>query len=1060
MKTHHLSRIAGALILALGLSTSAMANDTTSGIRGKIVGPKGNVAANTKITITYQPTGSTREVVTNNAGVFAIKGLRVGGPYTIVIDSDKFQDTTENNISLNIGETYRLNVQLEPKQQVETITVTGNYSGFDRTGSNSSYGTEEIANAPSFNRDLKDIVRNNPLAVVGPGGTLSIGGMNPRYNSITVDGIGQNDDFGLNGSGYVADRSPISIDAVEQVSISVAPFDAKLGGFSGGLVNAVTKSGTNEFHGTATYEFQNASMAGTPKQKDLPKVLAGDEQKPAGNFTMPKDRTAAFTLGGPLVKDELFFFTSYEDWKRTEAPNFNVAGHGANTSDVTQADVDSFINILDTRYGYKDKLIDNLNKDDKKFLLKLDWDINEDHRADFTYQYQDANSERGGSTDARTLKLDSSVYTIHTKNNNFAAHLFSDWSDDFSTAISTSYKNTQIDSLTRSDLGAVSVDRLTNSSKITAGTDVYRHANAASTKTFKLEFDGTYLYEDHEIEFGYHFQALNLYNLFGAKSKGDFTFRTLANFDAGKLRYFNYDNAFTNNVDDLAYNYKLQNHTFYIQDTLSLTDDLEVTAGVRYELTTSNDRPKFNEQFTAANGFTNQNNLDGTNIILPRLGFTYYLTEDTKIRGGIGRFSGGKPNVWLGNSFTNDGVTLVQLPYAGQNAVKDTVITDLTKVPEVAFGFMQAGNGNVNYIDPNYKFSSDWRYQLGLDTILDIPYAGEGFAWSIEVNYTKHKDANFWKDTSRVLSGKTDAPGGHGIYKSIYEGTKFAERTELYEIALTNIDNGGHTFNINTSLNKKWDNGINMSASYSYQDVNTANGGTSSRAVSNIRHNISMNMNEALIGPGPSEVEHRFVLNLGYKTEFFEGYATDFDIFFERRSGTPLSYTLGLYRDTDFGQPANDLSKLDGYLAYIPSGPDDPNMDWEGSRLTWDEASQIIDALGLGEYKGGYAPKGGSKTPWVTKMDLSISQELPGFYKDQKGLLFLTVDNFANLLNSNWGQVYTSYAQRSIFDLRGLDANGRYQLEKPYGAVHMDNWKDFRYKESTWRVKVGVKYSF
>jgi hypothetical protein len=221
-----------------------------------------------------------------------------------------------------------------------------------------------------------------------------------------------------------------------------------------------------------------------------------------------------------------------------------------------------------------------------------------------------------------------------------------------------------------------------------------------------------------------------------------------------------------------------------------------------------------------------------------------------------------------------------------------------------------------------------------------------------------------------------------------------------------------------------------------------------------------MNMNDPLIGPGPSEIKHRFVLNLGYKTEFIDGYATNFDLFFERHSGTPLSYTLGLYKDTDFGQPKNDLSKIDGYLAYIPSGPEDPNMDWEGSRITWDEASQIIDALGLGEYKGGYAPKGGSRTPWVTKMDLKISQELPGFYKDQKGLLYVTIDNLANLLNSDWGQVYTSYAQRSAFDLRGLDSEGRYQLEKPFGEVHMDNWSRYEFKESTWRVKVGVKYTF
>ena len=255
MKTHRLSQVAGALVIALGLSTSALAEDTSSGVRGVITTPQGQPAADTKVIITHLPSGTKKTVTTNSLGSFQAKGLRVGGPYKVTIDSEQFQDQEFNDIFLNLGEVERLNTQLQP-DQVETIVVTGRAIGYDATGSRSSFGLEDINRAPSFDRDLKDIVRNNPLAVLDADGNLSIGGQNTRFNSITVDGIGQNDDFGLNAGGYPTQRSPISLDAIAQVSIDNSPFSSRVGGFSGGLVNAVTKSGTNEFHGSVFYEFQ------------------------------------------------------------------------------------------------------------------------------------------------------------------------------------------------------------------------------------------------------------------------------------------------------------------------------------------------------------------------------------------------------------------------------------------------------------------------------------------------------------------------------------------------------------------------------------------------------------------------------------------------------------------------------------------------------------------------------------------------------------------------------------------------------------------------------------
>ncbi|MDG1752673.1 MAG: carboxypeptidase-like regulatory domain-containing protein, partial [Thalassotalea sp.] len=238
MKTQRLSLISGAVILALGLSTSVMADDTSSAIRGSISSPTGAVSADAKVEILHVPSGTKTFTTTNESGSFSSKGLRVGGPYTVKI-TGKNGISIHKDLYLSLGETFRLNSQLEPAQEIERISITGSRIISGNIGSNSYFGADDITNSPSFNRDIKDVVRNNPLAVLSSkDGELSVAGTNPRFNSISVDGIGQNDDFGLNANGYPTTRSPISLDALEQVTIDVTPFNAKDSGFQGAKINA------------------------------------------------------------------------------------------------------------------------------------------------------------------------------------------------------------------------------------------------------------------------------------------------------------------------------------------------------------------------------------------------------------------------------------------------------------------------------------------------------------------------------------------------------------------------------------------------------------------------------------------------------------------------------------------------------------------------------------------------------------------------------------------------------------------------------------------------------
>lgn len=1038
------------LAIALALSGQAMAQETTSAILGKVTAPDGSPAANTKIIIVHKPSGTSSEVRTNAEGTFSVKGLRVGGPYTVTIDSDTYRDAQMRNLYLQLGKTLRLDQQLQ-SEAMEEVVVLGTKTSSSTTGANSVFSAEDIKNAPAFNRDLKDIVRNNPMVVVDEDGNLSIGGANPRYNSITVDGMGQNDDFGLNYGGYPTQRPPISLDAVSQISVDSAPFTAKVGGFSGGLVNVVTKSGTNALQGSAFYETMNKSFAGKPKAAD------GSEGGDLG-----EDSSMGFSLGGPLVQDKAFYFVSYEKSASSQSQLYGVNGQGANASNIGSADYNRFLQILQDTYGTSDSQAGGLDENDEKILLKLDWNLSDSQRLDFSYQGQVNEDGRNSSDQDYQLRMASNAYTLKTTSDTFSTHLFSDWSDAFSTELGISYKDLNTRSLTHSNLGQVTVS--VGKDEIVFGSDRYRHANDADTKTFKFNLDADYLLGNQDIKFGYQGERLRLYNLFGDSTKGVWEFDSLDDFANKAPSYFAYKNAYTNKVADLAYAQVRFTHALYVEDTWAARPDLTLTFGLRYERLQSDDKPQENANFVATYGYTNTNNLDGLDILLPRFNLTWDITERSTLRAGLGRFSGGKPNVWIANSFTNDGMTLVSAPSSATNAARqDPANVDFSRIPDAVSASLKAGTGSVNYVDPNYKLESNWRFQLGWDQQLDIPYLGDDYQWSLEFNYVKDQDSSFWKDTSRVVAGTT-ADGGRNIYKSIYTGSL----ANNYDLMLTNAEKSGRSIIWTTNLRKDWDNGVHLNTAYTHQDITDVNPGTSSTASSNYQYNVAINRNDELLGTAYYQVKHRLVLNLGYTAQWFGDNDTKFNLYVERRSGRPFSWTMGAYNDNDLGDQ-RDFSNSDVYLPYIPTGADDANVDW--AKSDWPNATTaaekyaqmqaLINAAGLESYAGGYAPKYSAYQPWVTDMDLSIQQELPGFAAGHKATIYLTINNLLNLIDKDKGQVRRmEYPQQILWDYDVNATTGQYQIDQRFGGSNTKNWSEYIPELSTWRLKLGVRYDF
>lgn len=1051
MKIRH---IAMAVAVALG-SSYAMA-DTSSAIRGRISNPEGAAAAGTKIIILHVPSGTSRTVVTNDSGSFVASGLRVGGPYKIIVDSDTYNDETVNDVFLNLGDTLQFNRQLKMVEEVERIAVTGTVIADQTTGTSSTYGQTMIEESPSFNRDIKDLVRNNPLAVVSDDNQLSFAGANSKFNNFSVDGIGQNDDFGLNTSGYPASRSPISLDAISQISVDVTPFTARAGGFSGGAINAVTKSGTNDLSGSFFYELTNDSLAGDAKSRYLPATR---------KFSISEESSMGATLGGAIVEDKLFYFVSAETWDKETPVDFGV-GSGTNISNITQAQLDAVFKTLKDVYGITDGLAGNPEESDDKLLVKLDWNINDLHRADFTYQYQKNVVGASYTNSANNLNLLSRVYDNETVTSNFAGHLFSDWTDEFSTEFSFAYKDVQVNPILNAYTAAYSI-QVSSSGFINGGTDVFRHANVAENRNLKLSWHGTYLFEEHTMKFGYEVERLNLFNLFAESSLGSWSFSSAADFAAKRpiqpsstrTGGFDYKNAPSNNINDTAFDMTRLTHALYIEDEFAPFDDVEVTAGLRYERLGSDDLPAKNPSFEKTYGFSNTENMDGLDVLLPRIGFRWYVDDSVTLRGGMGIYTGGQPNVWVTNSYTNNGMTFVQTPLSVRNSiVTNPSLVDFNKVPDAAKNSLKAG-GFTNYIDPNFKLPTDNRFQLAIDYNFDLPVIGDDITATLDTTYIQSKNTASWLDTSRQFS--SNASDGRIIYKSRYSN----DLRDNYDIIMTNLDETLSSRIISASLAKSWESGVRLTTSYTNQDTEEANSGTSSRAVSNFGNNVVINRNEPLVGASTNQIEHRFVVNLGYNVDFFDGYETKFNLFFERKSGRPFSFVLDSNRDGGYGDQT-DLNNNDVYLPYIPASATDPRMKFGNGTttgLTYDQIMAVVRAAGLESYAGGYAPKNAFNQPWVTTADLNIIQEIPGLVPEHEGEVYFTILNLANLLNKDSGQIHRlAFSQQNLFGF-DVDANGLVSYQSVNNNDMFQgakNWSGFYPSQSVWRIKAGVKYRF
>ncbi|MGH8130996.1 MAG: TonB-dependent receptor [Steroidobacteraceae bacterium] len=1010
------------LAVALAAVPVAQAQETTAQLNGFVVGADGQPIEGAEVTIVHVPSGTSATTTTSATGQFSATGLRVGGPYRVTATAEGMQETAIEDLYARLAERTSVTLVAQPIAQLAGVEVTGASERDVTIGAGSRFGSQDVRELPSISRDIKDVVRIDPKAWVDPTNSdaLEIAGVNNRYNSITIDGVRQSDDFGLNNNGYPTQRSPLSVDAIEAVSVLTAPFSVEYSHFRGSTINVVTKSGTNEFIGSAFYYTGDDSLLGN-ESKDQEINITFDEEIFGG------------TLGGPIIKDNLFFFLSYEKLDRTAPQDIGPTGSDfpVKVPGVIQAEYDQIAQIAQTVYGFDiGQTLSSAPEEDEKILAKLDWNISNSHRATLAYQRTEGNELTVNTTNnnpaTNRLGAPSNWYDRAILMETTSLQLFSDWNEFFSTEFKLARKEVETAqvSLLGTDFAEMLITTSTGGTMF-IGSDEFRHANELANDLDAIKLKGSFFLGDHTLMVGYEREMLDIFNLFVNRSQGQYVFSSIDNFENRSATFFSYRNAFTNDANDGAATFGYDVDSVYVQDEWQATPDLKFQAGVRLDKFSGDDQPLLNTNFAGRYGFNNLSTLDGRDLMMPRIGFNWQWTPETTIYGGWGLFGGGTPNVWVSNSFSNDGVTVVQTdvpripPPDGPHPLEDAALENVDgfDIPQAVLDAHAAlrGDGPVNAVDPDFEIPSSYRWNLGIKRTLP---------WDIEMTadviLSRVKDEVLWRDIRLQQLGT--APDGRPIYGPRADG-RASPFTQ--DFLLTNTSDGeGTVFTIDAS--KTWRTGagrFDAYLGYGYQDIKDVNPGTSSTASSNWDNVAVSDPNDPGLATSNYDIEHLFKGAFTWRKAFFGDYETSISLVGERRSGRPYSFTFGGGTPLGvFGDPRN--ASRQRQLFYVPDGdvlfeafctaddvdadpgtcPDTFTLSAARSAQFASDVEAYVQQNGLEKYRGRIVPRNSHRSPWLSILDLRFAQELP-IFRRTRGIVTLDIENFANMIDKDWGQL-------------------------------------------------------
>lgn len=1080
----------GAMGIALIVPSAVHAQVITGAINGRLTDPDGNPLGGVPITIVHVPSGTTTTATTSADGVYAVRNLRPGGPYRITATSRDLGTKSMDVASINTGDAFQVNFALG---EANEIVVSGSsFGGGDlKTGPSSNFSAQKIEAAPSISRDLKDLARMNPFVAVDPSNSdaLVCGGANNRTNSLTIDGVRQNDDFGLQANGYPTQRSPISIDVVETLGVELAPYDVNYGAFGGCTLNATTKSGGNRFHGQVFYEYTGDALQGGSFGYTDFQDGSRQNRKLTGKFS---EKTFGATLTGPIIKDTLFFTLNYEKFNRSEPSLVGPSGSDfANqVPGVSVEQANAVRRILQDRYGY-DPLgyeATRLPSRDEKFFGKVDWNIAPGHRATVSYQQTKGSSisANGNTLTGSSTSLGLLSQWVERQNNLqvYKAQVFSDWTDNFSTEISASYKKMDNPGypLAGNDFAQfrVYLGGTTTGPSVYAGTNASYQANELTTYLQQYRAKATYTAGSHRITAGYEREALKLWDLFVQNANGAYVFNSLADLQAGNASSVSYANAANNLKADAGFTLHTTTNTIYLQDEWAVLPELTIKAGLRYDFFEQSDRPTENPVVMARYGISNTENLDGKHLLQPRFGFNWKPDPTLTVYGGVGLFGGGSPTVWTANTYYNTGQMLGNVTCTRNAATSAACLAGLNNVD----GFnvnpaLQAANsasaargqGLINALDKDFKPQSTWKMSIGAQKEFDLGAFGNGWRVAGEFIHSEVQNAVAWYELYAGANQGAPAPDGRPTY--------LPGRENRNDILVTNTKKG-YGNQVGLALAKTWRegplDGLETMFSHTYIRSKDVNPGITTVAASNYSGVATSNPNDPDLATSNYEFRHLSKLSVSYAHAFFGDNRTRLTLFGQRRSGQVFSYTF------DVGANANmaadmlvgengALATRNRQLLYVPQASggqvttgSDPIVRY-GAGFDLQAFNAFLKNNGLLKYAGKIAPRNAFKAPAITTIDMRISQEIPGFFPEgAKAEIYLDVENLGNLINKRWGvlqQIPSPYVSANVVarncQIAGACATqgNFYQYDSFVGRAATS----FN-TQSVWQMKVGARFKF
>ncbi len=1067
-RLHFLCAAAAALLLSSASPVLAQ-GVTTGAISGTISNDQGQPVESAQIEVLNRATGARSGATSRSDGRYYVQGLEVGGPYTVTVRRIGFSPRDTTNVFVSLGQNARVDMlMVQQATQLVGVQVTGASSAVissSHKGIATTITDSVIARFPTLTRNFTDFVALTPqISTKGPGN--SGGGQNNRFNGIQIDGSVANDLFGLGSTGQPggqAGAKQISLEAVKEYQVLLSPFDVRQGNFTGALVNAVTKSGSNQLHGSATFANRTEKL-----ERDISYLRAAP-------FTVKQE---GFWLGGPILKDKLLFSVAPE-WQQQNAPASGpYIGQPATLTPkppVTSAGVDSLVNILTNQYGFADPgnggLVKNENPLSNMFA-RLDLiNLPKNSRLVARYNYVDGQQDIL-SRSATRINLSNNGYNFRSTTNSYLTQLFTSADNGSNNELLVGLTRIRDKRITPIQAPFVVISRTTNpnggTGQMSAGTENSSQGNELDQDIFELTDNLTIPVGSHRFTLGTKNEFFKVRNLFAQNSLGNFTFGTLdslvANRPSAATLGIKLDNT------DGAARFKARTLGFYAEDEWQATTNLSTTFGLRLDLPGLISSPGLNLDVQKTLGINTTNVPKNVKQWSPRFGFNWDVTGDqqNQLRGGSGVFVGRPAYVWLSNLFGNSGVNgYGNLVCNGLNA--PTMPNAGTLPAQSCTNPALTPNITANTVDPDLKFPSVWRSSLGYDRRLPWNVIG-----TFEAMYTRSV-ANFYYQNiglvddpigtdrnGRSLYGDIPSAAGNPVPSRKPIPNTTPVRTLGDVIHLSNTKTHDYAYSYTGELQKRFSNAFEGQIAYTYGRSYDVWDLTSSVAFSNwsFGRSYSGRQDAQDLYPSKFDVPHRVI---GGGTYTFPT-KTDVSFSFVGESGVPFEYVYGSDINGD-GSTANDLVYVptDAHLAseilFQQNGNLTPAM--QADSLEAFISSQEC----LNSQRGKIMLRNSCRTPWTKFMNASVRQSLPTL-RGQNFILQLDIFNFLNLLNKKWGaQDLGSSNSPSLLARRSAVARPGGTLKWADGAQSVFIYTPFQQftttnPQSNYALQLQLKYSF